>query len=59
MFYDADGRLVSMPATWTDIDQADACAPGNANRSCFRTEDLRILRALVDELTIRVALGVK
>ena len=58
MFYSADGQLVSMLSSWTNIDQ-DAYTQGDAARSWFRTNDLRNLRALVDELTILLAKSVK
>jgi hypothetical protein len=59
MFYNADGQLVSMPSSWTNIDQADAYTQGDAGGSWFRTDDLRNLRALVDELTIQITHSVK
>lgn len=59
MFYNADGQLVSMLSSWTNIDQADACTQGDAGASWFRTDDLRNLRALVDELAIQITRGVK
>ncbi len=59
MFYNAEGRLVSVPSSWTNIDEADLFAQAAADCSWFRTDDLRRLRALVDELTIQVANHVK
>ena len=59
MFYDADGKMVSMLSSWTNIDQVDAYAQSDGGGSWFRTDDLRNLRALVDELTIRIARDVK
>lgn len=59
MFYDADGRLVSMLSSWTNIDEADIYAQGDAGRSWFRTDDLCKLRSLLDEITARGAPGVK
>ena len=59
MFYDADGRLVSMLSSWTNIDEADVYAQCDAGRSWFRTDDLCKLRALLDEITARGAPGVK
>ncbi|WP_256936091.1 DUF5372 family protein [Caballeronia sordidicola] len=50
MFYDANGRLASMLASWTNVDEPDAFAQAAAGRSWFRTDDLRRLRALVDDL---------
>lgn len=50
MFYDERGRLVSILASWTDVDEPDAFAQIAAGRSEFRVEDLRRLRALIDDL---------
>lgn len=50
MYYNADGRLVSILASWTNVDEPDAFARAAAGRSWFRTDDLRQLRALIDEL---------
>jgi len=50
MFYDANGRLASMLASWTNVDEPDAFAQAAAGRSWFRTDDLRRLRALIDDL---------
>lgn len=50
MFYDGHGRLVSILASWTDVDEPDAFAQTAAGRSEFRVEDLRRLRALIDGL---------
>ena len=52
MFYDANGRLASMLASWTNVDEPDAFAQAAAGRSWFRTDDLRRLRALVDDLML-------
>ena len=54
MFYDELGRLVSMLASWTDVDEPDAFAQTAAGRSEFRVEDLRRLRALLDHLKLEV-----
>lgn len=59
MFYNAKGELVSVPVSWTNIDEADPFAQVAAGSSWFRTDDLRRLRALVDELTILAANHVK
>ncbi|WP_307667136.1 DUF5372 family protein [Pseudoduganella namucuonensis] len=59
MFYNADGQMMSMLSSWTNIDRADAYTQGDTGGSWFRTDDLRNLRALVDELTIQITHGVK
>lgn len=59
MFYNASGRLVSILASWTNADEPDAFAQAAAGRSWFRTDDLRRLRSLIDELMAEVADHVK
>jgi hypothetical protein len=39
-----------MLASWTNVDEPDAFAQAAAGRSWFRTDDLRRLRALIDDL---------
>jgi hypothetical protein len=50
MFFDDQGRLRSLLASWTDADESDAFAQCSAGRSWLRADDLVQLRALVDEL---------
>ncbi|MGF6483067.1 lipopolysaccharide biosynthesis protein [Paraburkholderia sp. JPY419] len=52
MFYNADGRLVSILASWTDADAPDVFSQAAGGRSWFRTDDLRRLRSLIDELLL-------
>lgn len=59
MFYDEHGRLLSILASWTDVDEPDAFAQTAAGRSAFRVEDLRRLRALIDHLRPEVQGRVK
>ncbi|MFC4524801.1 DUF5372 family protein [Cupriavidus pinatubonensis] len=59
MFYDANGQLVSILASWTNVDEPDAFAQAAAGRSWFRTDDLRRLRSLIDDLAAEVASHVK
>jgi hypothetical protein len=59
MFYNANGRLVSILASWTNADEPDPFAQAAAGRSWFRTDDLRRLRALIDELIPRGTKHVK
>ena len=50
MFFDEDGHLRSLLASWTDVDEPDAFTRAAAGRSCLRVDDLVRLRALVDEV---------
>ncbi|MBT2305357.1 Y4bD/Y4pK family protein [Variovorax paradoxus] len=50
MFFDEDGHLRSLLASWTDVDEPDAFAHAAAGQSWLRTDDLVRLRALVDEV---------
>jgi hypothetical protein len=50
MYYDANGRLRSMLASWTDVAQGDLFTQASAGRSWFRVDDLLRLRVLIDEL---------
>jgi hypothetical protein len=50
MFFDDQGRLRSLPTSWTNVDEPDAftqCADG---RSWLRLDDLVHLRVLVQEI---------
>ena len=49
-FFDEDGRLRSLLASWTDVDGPDAFTRAAGGRSWLRMDDLARLRALVDEL---------
>jgi hypothetical protein len=46
-FHDADGRLRSIPASWTRAVAPDPFVLVSAGRALFRTEDLLRLLALV------------
>jgi hypothetical protein len=62
MFFDDRGRLRSLPASWTDLDQPDVRVQAAAGRACLRADDLASLAALVDGLKCRSPLrrrGVK
>lgn len=54
MYYNADGNLVSILASWTNVDDPDLFAQAAAGRSWFRTDDLRRLRSVIDERTAEV-----
>jgi hypothetical protein len=50
VFFDAQGRLRSLLSSWTDVPVPDAFALASSGRSWFRMDDLRQLRALLDQL---------
>ncbi len=50
MYYNARGKLVSILASWTDVDEPDLFSQASAGRAWFRVDDLLGLRALVDDL---------
>jgi len=50
VYFDAAGRLRSMPASWTDLSQQDAFTQASGGRSWFRPDDLLRLNALLSEL---------
>jgi uncharacterized protein DUF5372 len=50
MYYDTRGRLRSMLTSWTNVSGPDLFALASAGRSRLRTDDLRRLCALIDEL---------
>ena len=49
-FYDDDGRLESMPISWTDLASEDPFVVASAGRAYFRVEDLLHLSALLEAL---------
>jgi hypothetical protein len=57
MFYDSEGRLHSILASWTDVPEQDLFAQASAGRSWFRTDDLNRLGSLICE--IKEGLSVK
>jgi len=50
MYYGPRGRLRSMLASWTSVDEGDAFSQAAAGRSRFRADDLLRLCSLIDEL---------
>jgi len=50
MYFDANGRLRSVLASWTDIPEQDLFAQASAGRSWYRVDDLLRLCALISEL---------
>jgi hypothetical protein len=50
MYYEAQGRLRSVLASWTDVAEPDLFAQASAGRSWFRTDDLQRLCVLLDRL---------
>jgi hypothetical protein len=59
MFYDAQGRLRSLLASWTNVDGPDVFTKTAAGRSFLRPDDLAALAALVDEVGRGRRSGVK
>lgn len=49
-FFDENGHLRSLPASWTNVDEPDAFTRAAAGRSRLRMDDLARLRVLVDEI---------
>jgi hypothetical protein len=49
MFFDDQGRLRSLLASWTNVDEPDAFAQCSAGRSWLRTDDL-LHKALVESI---------
>lgn len=50
MFFDEQGRLRSLPGSWTDMEPPDVRAPAAANRAFLRADDLMALSALHGEM---------
>lgn len=50
MYYDTNGRLSSLLASWTDLPGPDLFTQASSGRSHFRTDDLLRLCALIDDL---------
>ncbi|MGH7879568.1 MAG: DUF5372 family protein [Candidatus Binataceae bacterium] len=51
VYFDAKGRLRSMPTSWTSVGQQDAFMQASVGRSWFRPDDLLRLGALLSEVT--------
>ena len=51
MFFNEQGRLCSMLASWTSLAERDLFDRASAGRSWFRPDDLLRLSALLDEVT--------
>jgi hypothetical protein len=50
MYFDAQGKLRSMLASWTSVGYTDLFTQASAGRSWFRVDDLQRLCALIAEL---------
>lgn len=50
MFYDAHGRLRSLLASWTNVDEPDAFAQLSEGSSFLRPDDLAHLATLIEEI---------
>lgn len=46
-FHDAEGRLMALPAAWTDVVSLDPVVAISAGRSAFRAADLLELTRLI------------
>jgi hypothetical protein len=57
MFYDTQGRLRSLLASWTNVDEPDAFAQAAEGRSFLRPDDLAALTVLIKEIEHRWMLG--
>ena len=53
MYFDAQGKLRSMLASWTSLGNSDLFAQASAGRSWFRVDDLLKLCAQIAERTER------
>ncbi|MBI2319769.1 MAG: hypothetical protein HYU75_22910, partial [Betaproteobacteria bacterium] len=47
----AEGRLRTLPIEWTDVHVPDLIVTLGAGRACFRADQLRQLRTLINEVT--------
>ncbi|MCH8177848.1 MAG: hypothetical protein IIC09_06600 [Proteobacteria bacterium] len=47
MYFNSAGKLRSMPASWTDVAEADAFQQASTGRSWFRIDDLLDLLAIL------------
>jgi Family of unknown function (DUF5372) len=50
MFFDEAGRLRSLLASWTNVDEPDVFSQAAGGRSFLRVDDLANLAALIDEM---------
>lgn len=50
MYFDDQGRLRSMLASWTDVPAVDEFAQASAGRSWFRVDDLLRLCTVLDAI---------
>ncbi|TCF96462.1 hypothetical protein BZM26_37510 [Paraburkholderia strydomiana] len=53
MFYDAHGRLRSLLASWTNVDEQDVFAQIAGGKFFLRPDDLADLVVLIDEIRSR------
>jgi hypothetical protein len=50
MFFDDAGRLRSVLASWTNVDEPDVFSQAAGGKSFLRPDDLANLAALIDEM---------
>lgn len=58
MFFDRRGRLRSLLASWTDIDEPDEFAQAATERTFVRVDDLVELAAVIAQIGERRGSGV-
>ncbi|HVS57061.1 MAG TPA: DUF5372 family protein [Casimicrobiaceae bacterium] len=49
-FFDEEGRLRSLLASWTNVDEPDAFSQAAGGTAFLRADDLRELAHLIDEI---------
>jgi hypothetical protein len=50
MFFDEEGRIRSVLASWTNVDEPDLSSQAAGGKSFLRPDDLANLAALIDEM---------
>ncbi len=50
MFFDEEGRLRSLLASWTNVDEPDVFSQAAGGRSFLRPDDLARLVTLIDDI---------
>lgn len=53
MFFDEQGRLRSLPTSWTDMEPPDVRTQAAASRAFLRADDLMALSAVIGEIRNR------
>jgi len=50
MFFDEEGRIRSVLASWTNVDEPDLFSQAAGGKSFLRLDDLANLAVLIDEM---------